>query len=529
MKRVFLILLLSVGCLLTMLWLLGCEHYSESDNHDDNTSPVDDDATDDDTNEENDDTVDDDTFIENEYTVTVWPASDFNPLARKVTVETTLPCSLSGYVIHPDEPGYGPSYPAATPVGTSHELWFVGLLEQTTFTYRLYEVDAPATIVAQGEFTTPKLSPWAARMFRMETTPQADPSDWIAADVNTGLYEETEIILYNTLVIFDRQGRLRFYHEIWPTPEFPYVPISGLRTFNNGHMAFTNQQNLVAIEPSGEEYLFFPINISEPYRSKSHHLFHVDDYDAEMAYIMFNRFGPGVKCDLVTPTYRAIGDGVSIINKDGDELWRWTAFEHQDAIPPEAMNQFNCENHHFGEDTYDWTHGNSVIPVPGENAILISLRNVERLIKVAVPSGEVLWQMGPGLDFTWLGDEPEEDKWFLQQHDPQWLAEDRLLLFDNGNCRYDEDCNHGPWSRALELLVDEDAMTVEVLWEQKVPFSHARGNQVRHENGNTLIFNGWSGYLVEVTPDHQEIWKAEFPGIYRPAGVIYYPAMWTYE
>lgn len=522
MSRFSLPLLLSLFVLLAVFAIAGCEADDDSTNE-----------TDDPINETDDDDDDDQSQPqlgrrENSYQVVVQPFYTGNPLARRVDVTTKFPCSLSGYVTHEAEPGAGPSYPRATARGTEHTLWFLGLLPDAAFQYRLYETDQPDRIVAAGEFTTPALPSWTPYFKEIEDSPLADRNTWFAVVMNAGRIVNRWLDIYNAVVIYDRQGRVRFLHNVPDPPDDNFYIMSGLTRLSNGDLAAVNQYRLVAVKPTGLEYDLFPIHINQPYYLPSHHQYYVRDHDSEYAFILFNLLGPGLKCDLTTPTDMALGDGVIIVDKSGEEIWRWTTFDHQDLIPPERMDRQSCYGHHYGMDTFDWTHGNGVIPFPGGDAILVSLRNVYMLVKVDLTDGDILWRMGWNTDFTWLGDEPESERWFSMQHDPQWLPNGHLLMFDNANLRYQYN-KEEKWSRALELEVDEEAMTVRRVWEHRVPFSHARGMAERHENGNTLIFNGWQGHVVETTPDHQEIWKARFYMLQKPSSVVYQPAYWDYD
>jgi hypothetical protein len=154
---------------------------------------------------------------------------------------------------------------------------------------------------------------------------------------------------------------------------------------------------------------------------------------------------------------------------------------------------------------------------------------LSQIAKVSRDAGEVIWQMGKERDFTWVGSEPALDRWFSFQHDPHWIAPQRLLMFDNGNCRYNDNCSLGPWSRALELAVDEDGRTVKLVWEHRTPFSGARGNVERLPNGDTFINTGFGNLFYEVTPDHRELWEVVFPEALRMGWARSYNALWEYE
>ena len=52
-------------------------------------------------------------------------------------------------------------------------------------------------------------------------------------------------------------------------------------------------------------------------------------------------------------------------------------------------------------------------------------------------SGDVIWRLGKDGDFTAVSDDPAP--WFSHQHDGNILEDGRLLVFDNGNYRWDSD------------------------------------------------------------------------------------------
>ena len=446
--------------------------------------------------------------------VTVEEASEGNPLARKILLETNLPCSLSGIVTSPEETGFTPSDPAVSPVGINHEFWFYGLLEDTSFSYIFFQKGKSATELAQGTFRTPVLPDFKPVQEELSFVADLGFSDWYMV----GHYQSAAGHILN--LVYDRKGRLRFFHET-DSGHFSQV-------MENGDIVSTAKNKIKGVTKDGTEYTLFEVQLEEPVNTHSHHKTYIDLVEPETAMVIFNRSGPGVECNLTTPTENMIGDGMAQIDATGQELWRWDVFDHTDQIPPETMDQDMCYLYHLGPGTYDWTHANAIEKVADQNAYLFSLRNVMRLIKVDRDSSDILWQMGPDLDFTWIGDEPEDEHWFRFQHDPHWLDGNRLLIYDNGHCRYEgESCISGPWSRALELLVDENLMTVEQIWEYRVPFDRVQGNLDRQGDGNTLIATGGGNTTIEVSAGGgvgDELFIMQFPsGTVRAQ---YYPPLW---
>jgi Arylsulfotransferase (ASST) len=283
----------------------------------------------------------------------------------------------------------------------------------------------------------------------------------------------------------------------------------------------TTHDALIATRLDGTEYELFPVNLNSPVLRDTHHKFYVENADSTQATVMFSRTGDGIECDLSTPTSSAVGDGIAEIDLAGNEIWRFDYFDHTAQMPPENMDPDFCELYFWGPNTYDLTHGNSVSRYPGENAYLISYLSQDRVIKVNRTTGAIEWQMGHDLDFTWLGSEPADEKWFLLQHEPVWLPDDRILIYDNNKWQ--------SWSRALELEVDLNNMTVEKAWEYRVPHGFGGGNAQRHANGNTLISSGNSHYTVEVESGGgigDELFILEYDNTFARAQ--YYRPLWNY-
>ncbi len=505
-----------ISLVITALILFSLGAFSCGDDDDDESSSV---GDDDDTIDDDDDDNDDDDSLPN-ASVDVKEAPQGNPLGRKLVVTTDSPCSLSGRVTTDGEPGYGPSSPVESANGATHEFWFYGLLKETEFEYTFFIAGSPEQVVATGTFTTPSLPENAPELTELEFDNDQTDRDWFAIwSKGKGLPGADDDSIS---MLYDREGRVRLFHQneikldAWTTP------------IVNGELIYGTEDSLRGISLNGDEYLVYDIDANDPYFILTHHQFYLVNNDIEQAYVIFNQIGSGVECDLVTPSDSVVGDGILKLDSNGVETWRWSAFDHQDVIPPEAMDVENCLIPFWGFGKHDWTHGNSVWAFPDENALLVSFRNAKRILKIDIDTGDVIWQMGPELtEFEWLGDEDEEDKWFRFQHDAYFISDTRLLVFDNGNCRYGGTCLNGPWSRALELEVDQVNMTVEQVWEYRTPFALSQGNVERFENGNTLISSGSAIEVMVVTPLDEEIFYMKFTkGQIRARN---YPSIWVYN
>jgi len=138
--------------------------------------------------------------------------------------------------------------------------------------------------------------------------------------------------------------------------------------------------------------------------------------------------------------------------------------------------------------------------------ILLSVRNLNRIYKISLSSGEVRWIMGDGGDFG--------EGLFAHQHDPQPLGPGRILLFDNGLHREGEE----NYSRVIEIEYDEEAGDARIVWEyREAPdfYNSIAGDANRLPNGNTLITDSMNWRIIEVSPDGQPVWELRLHYPYR--------------
>ncbi len=151
----------------------------------------------------------------------------------------------------------------------------------------------------------------------------------------------------------------------------------------------------------------------------------------------------------------------------------------------------------------DWLHMNSLDYDPGDEALYVSVRNLNRIYKLGYPDGEVEWVMGDGGDFG--------QGLFSHQHNPTRIGDDRMLLFDNGLHRgFAEPVT----SRVIEIQFDAGAGDARIVWEYDGPpsfYSDAMGDASRLPNGNTLVVDSMNGRIIEVTAEGLPVWELEFP------------------
>ncbi len=131
----------------------------------------------------------------------------------------------------------------------------------------------------------------------------------------------------------------------------------------------------------------------------------------------------------------------------------------------------------------DWTHGNAVSLTPDGN-LLFSMRHMDWLAKIDYAngqgSGDVLWRLGNEGDFTAISD--DLSPWFSHQHDGTILEDGRLLVFDNGNFRREDDSTANSRGQVWRLDEDKRTATLELNADLGV-YAQALGSAQALNNG----------------------------------------------
>ena len=93
-------------------------------------------------------------------------------------------------------------------------------------------------------------------------------------------------------------------------------------------------------------------------------------------------------------------------------------------------------------------------------------------------------------------------------HAATWLDNGHVLIFDNGCHR-----RRGP---GFSQVIEVDPQTDEIVWTYRDPtilgfYSFMVSGADRLPNGNTLITEGATGRLFEVTPEGETVWEYVSP------------------
>jgi hypothetical protein len=158
------------------------------------------------------------------------------------------------------------------------------------------------------------------------------------------------------------------------------------------------------------------------------------------------------------------------------------------------------------------------------NALIVSSRHMSAVLAIRYAddasgkSGDLLWRLGPGGDFTVQGSGELQ----YYQHAVEVQDDGSILLYDNGNMRPGTDLNspdisQHPYSRAVLFSLDEANKTVTQKWEMRSLVDGRQlwaffvGDADHQPNGNILVDNGGitdpagvSSLITEVQPTGDE-------------------------
>lgn len=234
------------------------------------------------------------------------------------------------------------------------------------------------------------------------------------------------------------------------------------------------------------------------YHGSVHHDF---DIDAEgWIYVLDQRITQDAVDALPALVPPLIDEGVVVLSPDGQREKRVALVEAFANSPFARML-----DHTARESRWPWgdyLHSNNIDILSAEMAghfdgmepgqALLSFREINTIALLDVEAEQIVWAL--------RGD------WFAQ-HDPDFLPNGRLLMFDNLG-----DWLRGAGSRVIEI----DPASGGIVWSYPGAgdpplFSAYRGDQQRLPNGNTLINEFQRGRLREIAPDGRMVWEYRCP------------------
>ena len=174
-------------------------------------------------------------------------------------------------------------------------------------------------------------------------------------------------------------------------------------------------------------------------------------------------------------------DVVVEVDWEGQVVWEWHAYEHLD-LEEDIISA--------AEPRHEWSHGNTVVPLPGDR-VMVSFRNISTVAIIDKVTGNFTWKLGWDV--------------LARQHDPSLLPNGNVLIFNNGVARKDT-------VRVYSSVVEIDPTTNKVVWEYVDDpyynfYSPIISGARRLPNGNTLITEGVFGRMFQVTTEGEVVWE----------------------
>lgn len=207
-------------------------------------------------------------------------------------------------------------------------------------------------------------------------------------------------------------------------------------------------------------------------------------------------------------------DYVIEVNKAGDIVWEWHAWDHIGT----GVDQLDI-NFRLPEPTGylaqgDWTHFNTIDYDEKRDIVLLNSRNFGEFYFIDRKTGKIIYRWGNPSAYG-KGKAPsfadDGDQILFGPHCPQFTDKGTVLLFDNGWLR--PELNR---SRAVEM----DPRTGEIVWEYQSNNPNAfsspfQGATQRLPNGNTMVTSTNAGQVFEVTPEKEVVWVFNTPWAFQ--------------
>ena len=193
-------------------------------------------------------------------------------------------------------------------------------------------------------------------------------------------------------------------------------------------------------------------------------------------------------------TESLVGDAIAELSPDGTVRTVFSAWDWVDV----AHNRFMDLPSLYPQGV-DWTHGNALKYLPEQDGYLLSLGNAGVVLQVDRTT-DTPWQIVGNAGVPVADDSNPLE----HQHDPTWLSDDRLLVFDSHFSTYS--------SGAVEYALQDGAL--HEVWRhgfQDGSFALLLGQALRQDDGSTLVNYGSAGVLEQVDADDRVQWRVELP------------------
>ena len=170
--------------------------------------------------------------------------------------------------------------------------------------------------------------------------------------------------------------------------------------------------------------------------------------------------------------------------KAGKVVWQWDAGD----FPEFYANSFADNRYSDSSTIQDPIHMNSMVLDPYDSNLILSMRNLNQIVKISRKTGEILWRLGGrNSDFPLL-----PDQCFFGQHNVSVYGPGpTLLLLDNGVTP------NRPQSRVMEITLDVKEKRVVRCTTTKLAGKKVETQgSVEIVGDNYFVCGGFGGYVT---------------------------------
>ncbi len=475
-------------------------------------------------------------FLVGEVTVTSNPY-EIAPLTAEVTFQTTVPVEVTLEVL-----GREPVTHTFEGLSLSHRLPVLGLYPDTRNNVILRMTTAEGDVDEDAfTVTTDPLPDFFPDIDTTVTDRSRMEEGWNLSQYSvnpSGLPVETDVQAGRNLrglpFMFDTNGDIRYYLDLNFLGGLAYE----VGRLQNGNWIFGHDRMIYEYDVLGQEINRWAI----PGYLTHHEVTEKPNGNILTAVHKIgtkNKDGGGTDGDHIIEIDRASGEIVG----------EWDLRQVADVYRRDLVN-----------DAFDWFHMNAIWYDETDDTLIVSGRN-QGVVKIT-KDNELVWILAPhqgwgkagiGADryetadylltavdaqgtpypeSVQQGTESASDfDWVWGQHAPLILPNGHLLIFDNGFSRHFTPNGPTSYSRGVEYVIDEEAMTVQQVWE----YGAERGNEYFSPiisdvdylgaTGNRLIMPGIArvgdtpgAYVTEVSfPEGEVVFDAavRFKGVFK--------------
>jgi len=362
----------------------------------------------------------------------------------------------------------------------------LGLEENTRYRFRIVRSGTSTQdTLHEGVFQTARIPQWI-RNFLPDGSQRINVDGYILLNTFTLPPAITGVPIQNyppsAFLVIDPSGRLVLGRV--STSRISMVRYTQRGTFLSMHSDFpgtSGSNHILETSPAGDTLLHLVFGQRGFDRMVHHDMILTEDH--QILALTESQVG-GVKVD-----------GLMQLDRSGNKVWQWDTSE---LVPVTSIPYFQPWGNFIGFD-YD-------------GHILISFRNLHQVWKLHKDTRSLIWRLGKNGTIPLTG-----TNMFLTQHTPQFIAPNRLMLFDNGQDIYRRiqvSDDHRPYSRIafIEFNATQTQVSSSTFFDlpQKY-FSWAMGS-VAYLGDSYLVGSSWPGYILHLDLSGNIVGELKFGG-----------------